>query len=167
MSDATENALIVSPLEGLVLSIIVLFLGFWLTRRFRFLADNFIRTLSPLYVVLPAFRSFRTRLTFPRGVPMILASLCGLHLLSALAFLMPHYYISSRHVVAASLTLLLTIPFVLASVHDRWIQRGHGGRFRRWRNDVGGGCGLWRRLALRFGKQITAALDDGARRDIT
>ena len=96
------------------------------------LADNFIRTLSPLYVVLPAFRSFRTRLTFPRGVPMILASLCGLHLLSALAFLMPHYYISSRHVVAASLTLLLTIPFVLASVHDRWIQRGHGGRFRRW-----------------------------------
>lgn len=99
---------------------------------FLIMTDNVVRTLSPLYVVLPAFRRFRARLTFPHGVPMILASLCGLHLLSALVFLVPHYYMSSRHVVAASLTLLVTIPFVLASVHDRWIQRGRGGRFQRW-----------------------------------
>ncbi len=95
-------------------------------------ADNLLRTLSPLYAVLPAFRRFRARLTFPSGVPSILASLCGLHLLSALVFLIPQYYMSSRHVVAVSLTLLITIPFVLASVHDQWAQRDRRSRHGRW-----------------------------------
>lgn len=94
------------------------------------IADNLIRTLSPLYAILPLFRRFRTRLAFPRGAPVILTSLGGLHLLSALVFLVPNYYMSSRHVVAVSLTLLLVIPFVLASAHDHWVQRAR--RSSRW-----------------------------------
>lgn len=96
------------------------------------LVDKLIRTLSPLYAILPLFRRFRKRLIFPRGAPAILASLCALHLLSAVVFLVPHYYLSGRHVVAASLTLLLTAPFALASVHDQWVQRDRRSRRGRW-----------------------------------
>ena len=42
------------------------------------------------YAILPLFRRFRTRLSFPSGAPVILTSLGGLHLLSALVFLVPN-----------------------------------------------------------------------------
>jgi ESS family glutamate:Na+ symporter len=42
MSEPIANAVIVPPLEGLAVAILVLFLGFWLTRRFAFLRDNYI-----------------------------------------------------------------------------------------------------------------------------
>jgi hypothetical protein len=94
--------------------------------------DKLIGALTLPYAILPWFRPFRARLHPPPGVLRVLVWLIVINLAVALIYLSVIWRFSTRYMVAAALTALVVVPFVLASVHDRWrLNLGQPWR-RRW-----------------------------------
>ena len=90
------------------------------------------KVIPPLYWLLPMFRRFRARLHFS---PLAVHALAGLFLINLsliLAFVVDSFYLSSRYVVPLALTLLPAVPFVLAAVHDRWLELAQAPWRRKW-----------------------------------
>lgn len=79
--------------------------------------------LLGLYCLLPFFAGFRTRLRHlsPEAIPL-LVWLVLINLGVILVFVVDTFYLSSRFLIPLALTLLIPMPFVLASAHDRWQQ---------------------------------------------
>ncbi len=87
------------------------------------LLDKMVRALTPLYTGLFFLRRFRTHFHPPKGTISLLIWLSFLNAVIASVFLVPTFFLSGRFIVPLILTLLLVIPFMLASVHDHWQAR--------------------------------------------
>lgn len=87
------------------------------------IADKIIRTLTPLYCLLPFVTKLRARFNPPAGSVVILVWLVTLNISVVSVFLIKEFFISSRYIVPLVLTVLTMTPFVLASLHDQWITR--------------------------------------------
>ncbi len=87
------------------------------------IADKIIRTLTPLYCLLPFIPKLRARFNPPAGSVVILVWLVILNISVVTVFLIREFFISSRYIVPLVLTVLTMTPFVLASLHDQWIAR--------------------------------------------
>jgi hypothetical protein len=107
-------------LPGVLATLLVIFL------------DRLVTTLTPLYSALPWFRSLRTRFHFSTGLGFILVWLGLLNCLIAFVFLAYVFFLMPRHVMPLVLTVLLVIPFALASLHDHWQTRRHYPLRSRW-----------------------------------
>ena len=84
---------------------------------------KFVKVLSPVYFVLLFVSSLRDRFQPPAGTITILIWLGLLNLMVILVFFLPLFFISGRHLVALALICMTIIPFILASIHDRWQRR--------------------------------------------
>jgi hypothetical protein len=87
------------------------------------LLDTVVKTLKPLYCILPFCRSLWIRFHPHAGLIAILIWLIILNVIIALLFLTNNFYLIDRHVVALSLTVLIVIPFLLATLYDDWRNR--------------------------------------------
>ncbi len=91
-----------------------------------------VSTLTPLYSGLLLIPRFRRRLVLDSAARCTLAGLIAINLAILLVYVVQTYFLSSRFAFALALTLLLPVPFALASLHDHWL-RGRGARRgRRW-----------------------------------
>lgn len=87
-------------------------------------ADQLLKTFTPLYMLLALLPGLRQGFQPPKGLRIILVWMAILHLIIVLAFATHFFYLASRHIVPLMLILLVVIPFALATLYDRW-QRRH------------------------------------------
>jgi hypothetical protein len=89
-------------------------------------------TLTPLYSALLLVPRFRSHLSLDGAAKSTLAGLVAINLAILLVYVTQTYFLSSRFACALALTLLIPVPFALASVHDHWSRVRGSPLHRQW-----------------------------------
>lgn len=96
------------------------------------ISDQLIKTLSPLYALLPLSRGLRSHFQPSTGLRLLLTWLALINLAIVFAFAVHFFFLASRHIVPLMLLALLVIPFILAGLHHRWQLRHQQPLSRPW-----------------------------------
>lgn len=94
--------------------------------------DQFIKTLSPLYTLLPLSRRLRSHFQPPSELRGLFIWLALINLMIVFAFAVHFFFLASRHIVPLMLIALLVIPFILTELHNRWQLRHQNPLSRPW-----------------------------------
>lgn len=94
--------------------------------------NQFIKTLSPLYTLLPLLSGLRSYFQPPSALRTLLVWLTLINVMIVFAFAVHFFFLASRHIVPLMLIALLVIPFILAGLHDRWQSRHQQPLSRPW-----------------------------------
>jgi energy-coupling factor transporter transmembrane protein EcfT len=96
------------------------------------IVDQLIKTLSPLYTLLPLLPGLRSYFQPPSGLRMLFVWLALLNFVIVFAFAVHFFFLASRHIVPLMLIALLVIPFILTGIHNRWQLRHQNPLSRPW-----------------------------------
>ncbi|RDI48112.1 hypothetical protein [Aquicella lusitana] len=79
-----------------------------------------VGNLSWGYALLVAYAWLRKSTRFDRSALIVLAGYVGINIMVTLGFLLEHFFLTKRYLMAFSLVLMLWVPFALDDLFQKW-----------------------------------------------